>query len=556
MLTRLYVSNYALIHELEIEFRPGVTIITGETGAGKSILLGALSLILGERADSHAVRNPESKVVVEASFDIAAYALQPYFEENGIDDWGNECVVRREISATGRSRSFVNDSPVSLSILKDLASRLVDIHSQHSNMLLSKPAFQLSILDSIARNKEVASQYHHEYICYNQLQKQLLDTKSKLEKSKAEEDYIQFQLHQLQELKLTENEDIELENLQKRLSNISDIKQNLWAIHSALNANDNSILEQLSDIAHRIQITEPNLTEIEGMSERMDGIVVELKDMAQTISYVDDQLVDDPQELESVESRLNDIYQLERKHHVQSVNELLSIQEQFQHQLALINHSADQISEIETQIAKKRTLLTKLAQSLTESRKKAAQVFITQIMPLAQALGMKNLAFDIHFQTTDFTPSGVDAVEFLIAFNKNQSLMPVKDTASGGELSRLMLGIKAITARTMNLPTIIFDEVDTGVSGDIANKIGEMMSEMSGRIQVIAITHLPQVAAHANAHLMVYKTDNEHSTITQVKTLDEQEHVLEIARMLSGKNVNQAAIENAKSLIGQKKYDR
>ena len=205
MLTRLYVSNYALIHELEIEFRPGVTIITGETGAGKSILLGALSLILGERADSHAVRNPESKVVVEASFDIAAYALQPYFEENGIDDWGNECVVRREISATGRSRSFVNDSPVSLSILKDLASRLVDIHSQHSNMLLSKPAFQLSILDSIARNKEVASQYHHEYICYNQLQKQLLDTKSKLEKSKAEEDYIQFQLRQLQELKLTEN---------------------------------------------------------------------------------------------------------------------------------------------------------------------------------------------------------------------------------------------------------------------------------------------------------------------------------------------------------------
>lgn len=556
MLTRLYVSNYALIHELEIEFRPGVTIITGETGAGKSILLGALSLILGERADSHAVRNPESKVVVEASFDIAAYALQPYFEENGIDDWGNECVVRREISATGRSRSFVNDSPVSLSILKDLASRLVDIHSQHSNMLLSKPAFQLSILDSIARNKEVASQYHHEYICYNQLQKQLLDTKSKLEKSKAEEDYIQFQLRQLQELKLTENEDIELENLQKRLSNISDIKQNLWAIHSALNANDNSILEQLSDIAHRIQITEPNLTEIEGMSERMDGIVVELKDMAQTISYVDDQLVDDPQELESVESRLNDIYQLERKHHVQSVNELLSIQEQFQHQLALINHSADQISEIESQIAKKRTLLTKLAQSLTESRKKAAQVFITQIMPLAQALGMKNLAFDIHFQTTDFMPSGVDAVEFLFAFNKNQSLMPVKDTASGGELSRLMLGIKAITARTMNLPTIIFDEVDTGVSGDIANKIGEMMSEMSGRIQVIAITHLPQVAAHANAHLMVYKTDNEHSTITQVKTLDEQEHVLEIARMLSGKNVNQAAIENAKSLIGQKKYDR
>lgn len=553
MLTRLYISNYALIHELEIELRDGVTIITGETGAGKSIILGALSLILGERADTRSMRNADQKVVVEASFDIANYNLQNYFSVNEIDDWGNECIIRREISASGRSRGFINDTPVSLSTLKDLASRLVDIHSQHSNMLLSKQNFQLSILDSIAGNKEVATKYHEEYICYNQLQKLLLDTKSDFEKNRAEEDYIQFQLQQLQELKLTEDEDVELENLYKRLSNISDIKQNLWTITSTLNGDDNSVLEHLSTVAHSIADTERNLSEIEGMTSRIDNIVVELKDIAQTISYVDDQLVDDPHQLEAVESRLNAIYNLQRKHNVNSVNELLEIQHQYEHQLSLINHSADHIAEIENQLKAKQEHLTELAASLTESRRKAAQVFITQMLPLAHALGMKNLSFDIRLQPVAFSPTGADAVEFLCAFNKNQNLMPVKDTASGGELSRLMLAIKAITARTMNLPTIIFDEVDTGVSGDIANKIGEMMSEISTRIQVIAITHLPQVAAHGDTHLLVYKTDNEQSTLTQVKRLNEEQHILEIARMLSGKDVNQAAIENAKSLIETKK---
>lgn len=550
MLTRLHISNYALIDELEIKFDNGLTIITGETGAGKSIILGALSLILGERAEARSVRNPEKKVVVEASFDISAYALEGFFAENEIDFWEEECILRREISATGRSRAFVNDTPVTISVLKDLTSRLVDIHSQHSNMLLSKPAFQLSVLDSIADNKEVVSKYNVEYVCYKKLQEQLLEKQNEYEKSRAEEDYIRFQLNQFADLKLTENEDIELENLQKKLSNVSEIKQNLWKISSTLNGEENSILEQLKVVAQRIQSTERNLSEIEGMGERVQSALVELKDIAQSVSYVDDQLVDDPRQLEEVEMRLNSIYELERKHNAASVNELLAIQHKFENQLSLIDNSENQIAEIEAKLKTQKAKVKELALTLSETRKKAAQLFVADLQPLAQTLGMRNLAFDIKFTATDYTANGADAVGFLFAFNKNQTLLPVKDTASGGEISRLMLCIKSIIARSMSLPTIIFDEVDTGVSGDVANKIGEMMGEICKRIQVLAITHLPQVAAHAHHHLMVYKADDENSTLTHVKALNEEEHVLEIARMLSGKDVNQAAIENAKSLIG------
>lgn len=550
MLTRLHISNYALIDELEIKFDNGLTIITGETGAGKSIILGALSLILGERADARSVRSPEKKVVVEASFDISAYALEGFFAENEIDFWEEECIVRREISATGRSRAFVNDTPVTISVLKDLTSRLVDIHSQHSNMLLSKPAFQLSVLDSIADNKEAASKYNVEYVCYKKLQEQLLEKQNEYEKSRAEEDYIRFQLNQFADLKLTENEDVELENLQKKLSNVSEIKQNLWQISSTLNGEENSILEQLKVVAQRIQSTERNFSEIEGMGERVQSALVELKDIAQSVSYVDDQLVDDPRQLEEVEMRLNSIYELERKHNAASVNELLAIQHKFENQLSLIDNSENQIAEIEAKLKAQKAKVQELALALSETRKNAAQLFVADLQPLAQALGMRNLAFDIKFTSTDYTANGADAVEFLFAFNKNQTLLPVKDTASGGEISRLMLCIKSIIARSMSLPTIIFDEVDTGVSGDVANKIGEMMGEICKRIQVLAITHLPQVAAHAHHHLMVYKADDENSTLTHVKALNEEEHVLEIARMLSGKDVNQAAIENAKSLIG------
>ncbi len=553
MLTRLYISNYALIDELEISFADGLTIITGETGAGKSIIMGALSLILGERADARSVRNQEKKVVVEASFDVTSYSLECYFSAHEIDYWKDECIVRREINASGRSRAFVNDTPVNVSVLKELTTRLIDIHSQHSNMLLSKPSFQLSVLDGIAKNREAAQKYEVEYICYTELKKQLHDTRNEYEKRKAEEDYIRFQLNQFHELQLTENEDEELESLQKKLSNISDIKQNLWQICAALNGDENSILDQLGSMAQRIQQTERNLSEIEGMSERTQSVLVELKDIAQSLSYVDSQLVDDPRQLQAVDERLNSIYELERKHNVDSVGELLEIQHKYESELRLIDNSGNQIAEIEARLKEQEKKVSELAAELTVSRKQAAQHFVEDLLPLAHALGMKNLAFDVKFTPTDFTARGADAVEFLFAFNKNQTLLPVKDTASGGEISRLMLCIKAIIARSMNLPTIIFDEVDTGVSGDVANKIGELMDEISKRIQVLAITHLPQVAAHADHHLFVYKTDDDVSTTTQVKKLDDEQHVLEIARMLSGKNINQAAIDNAKSLIGIKK---
>lgn len=552
MLSQLYISNYALIDELEIKFDDGLTIITGETGAGKSIILGALSLILGERGDVRTVRNPKEKVVVEATFDIAAYDLNSFFTGNGVDDWGNECVVRREISATGRTRAFVNDTPVNVSVLKELTSRLVDIHSQHSNMLLSKSQFQLSVLDSIADDKELASEYKVEYTCYKDLQKQLAELRRAFENSKAEEDYLRFQLAQFNDLKLAENEDTELENLQKKLSNVSDIKQNLWLISSALNGEENSILEQLKAVAQRVGNTERSLSEIEGMGERIRAILVDLKDIAQSVSYADDQLVDDPQRLEIVETRLNSIYELERKHSVASVNELLEVQHKLETQLSYVDNSENVIAETEAKLASQGAKLAILADALSAKRKSAARHFIEELMPLAQSLGMKNLAFDIKFTAVDFTDNGTDAAEFLTAFNKNQKLLPVKDTASGGEISRLMLCIKSIIARSMSLPTIIFDEVDTGVSGDVANKIGEMMKEMCTRIQVLTITHLPQVAAHAHHHMMVYKADDDTTTLTHVKTLNTEEHVMEIARMLSGKDVNQAAIENAKSLIGIK----
>ncbi len=549
MLTRLYISNYALIDQLEIEFSDGLTIITGETGAGKSIILGALSLILGERADSHAIRHKQSKTIVEATFDIQGYHLEDFFKDNDIDFYEHECIMRREIGASGRSRAFINDTAVSLSTLKELATRLVDIHSQHSNMLLSKPQFQLSVLDHIAGDGAALAHYRKKYQHYRELRQQLAELKEANERGKAEIDYLRFQLNQFDELKLQPGEDVELEELQNKLSNVSQSKEALWAVESALDGEENSIISQLSSLSRQLADTEKNLSEIDGMSERMQSAVIELKDIAQTVMSVNDSLTDDPQQLSQVSERLDAIYSLERKYSVNTVDELLDIEKKFKQQAADIDNSDEHIHAVEQQLNQQESELKDLAGKLTAMRKQAATRFVAQLLPDAQSLGMKNLQFKINFSPVDFGPSGCDVVEFLFAFNKNQELLPVKDTASGGEISRLMLCIKALIARSMHLPTIIFDEVDTGVSGDVASRIGDVMGDIAKHIQVIAITHLPQVAAHGKQHLKVYKTDVADATITSVKVLDSEQHVLEIARMLSGRDVNQAAIDNAKSLI-------
>ena len=556
MIKQLHISNYALIDKLDIGFDDGLTIITGETGAGKSIILGALSLILGERADTKAIRDTAAKTVVEASFDIGGYRLESFFKDNDIDWDEHECLVRRELSPTGRSRAFINDTPVSLNVLRELATRLLDIHSQHSNMLLSQPAFQLSILDSIAGNGSLLNDYREAYQAYRDAVKQLSETQQAMEQLRRNEDYIRFQQEQLQAMQLQPDEDKQLEALQSKLSNVTELKEALWSVENDLNSEENSILERLNTVAQRLESAERNLTDVEGMYDRVQTALIDLKDIAQEVSAIVDTLNDDPAELARVDERLNNIYTLQRKHNVQDVNQLIEIQRDYERQLGEIEHNDDLINELKARVDANIAVAKGLAQQLSVKRHSAADHFGKELLKLAAPLGMKNIAFEVAFDETDLTASGTDSVEFMMAFNKNQQPMPVKDTASGGEISRVMLCIKTIIARHIQLPSIIFDEVDTGVSGDVANMIGEMMADIARTIQVIAITHLPQVAANGDHHLRVFKTDNEVETLTRVQLLDEQEHVMEIARMLSGKDTNQAAIENAKSLINHKHKTR
>lgn len=549
MLKRLSISNYALIDQLEIDFEQGLTIITGETGAGKSIILGALSLILGERADSSSIRDKERKTVVEATFDIKGYNLRAFFDENELDYYDGELIARREINPNGRSRAFVNDGVVSLATLKELMTRLVDIHSQHSNMLLSRPSFQLSILDNIAAHDEALAQYHTAFSNYKTTEHELNELRNNYERNRSEEDYLRFQLNQLLEINLKAGEDEELEQQQRRLANATSLKEDLWQVINTLDSEEDSLLNKLKDVQHILTATEESLAEMEGMSERVGNALIDLKDIAQSVISIEENLSDDPATLQQVEDRLNAIYSLERKHNVNTVDELLQLQETYQQRLEAIDCSEEHINALQEQLHEQEQRATKLALTLSQERNQAAQQFIKSLLPLAQNLGMKNLQFDIYFNQVPLNATGLDSVEFRFAFNKNQTLMPVKDTASGGEISRLMLCIKSVIAQSMNLPTIIFDEVDTGVSGEIAHKIGDMMGDIARRIQVIAITHLPQVAAHGNSHLRVYKTDTETQTLTSVQRLNQEEHITEIARMLSGSGINDAAIANARALI-------
>ena len=552
MIKQLHISNYALIDLLDIGFDDGLTIITGETGAGKSIILGALSLILGERADTKAIRDTTAKTVVEATFDISGYQLERFFIDNDIDWDEHECLLRRELSPNGRSRAFINDTPVGLNQLRELSTRLLDIHSQHSNMLLSQPLFQLSILDSIADNVALLERYRKQYQQYKEDERQLVETRRSIEQMRHNEDYIRFQLDQLQALQLQPDEDQELEALQSKLSNITELKEALWNVETELDSEENSILQRLGTVAQRLEEAERNLNDVEGMSQRVRSALIDLKDIAQSVTSIVDTLNDDPTELARVDDRLNSIYALERKHNAQDVNALIDIQHDYERQLNEIEHNDDIIEELTARVEAARAAAGKIAAQLSDKRHEAAKRFGKELLALASPLGMKNIAFEVAFNSTDLNANGTDSVEFMMAFNKNQQPMPVKETASGGEISRVMLCIKTIIARHMQLPSIIFDEVDTGVSGDVANMIGEMMADISRSIQVIAITHLPQVAANGDHHLRVFKTDTDVETLTHVERLNQDEHIMEVARMLSGKDLNQAAIDNAKSLINHK----
>lgn len=548
MLTRLFISNYALIDRLEVDLGGGLTIITGETGTGKSIILGALALILGERADLSTMRDKTRKTVVEATFDVKGLDIDALLARHDMERMGDELIVRREISA-GRSRVFVNDGVVGLTALREVMTHLVDIHSQHSNMLLSQPAFQLAVLDNMAAQPALLSDYQALYKQFRDTGRALAQSVEALERSRAEEDYVRFQLAQLAEAALKDNEDSELEALQQRLAHAAATKEALWEIDSLLNGEQGAALEQLAAAAQRLAAVEPHLVEAQGMTERLRSAIIDVKDIAQSLAALNEQLADDPRELERVEDRLATIFELERKHHVASVNELLALQRRYEEQLAAIDHGEEHIHELEARLKEQKEQLLALAARLTQARREAAARFVDELLPQAQSLGMKNLQFQVHFTAVEPQPTGCDAVEFRFAFNKNQELMPVKDRASGGEISRLMLCVKAIIAHRMNLPTLILDEVDTGVSGEIASRMGALMGDMARRLQVIAITHLPQVAAHAATHLRVFKTDSDEATVTGLQRLAGEEHVREIARMLSGDTVEAVAVDNARALI-------
>ncbi len=550
MLESLHISNYALIDNLDIDFHNGFNIITGETGAGKSIILGALSLILGGRADTKVIRNNEKKSVIEAIFSIKDYpSLKKVCTDNDIEWDDLQCILRREISPNGRSRAFVNDTPVSLSQLSNIAIQLVDIHSQHQNLLLSSPDYQLNIIDNLAGNNDKLKEYNQLYQNYVNALRQLKETRRTIEKGIADEDFTRFQLEQLEEMNLIAGEQEDLEREREILSNMTSIKESLFSALEALSDGKNNALSLLSRAVDDCEKLDSVLEDENNLTERLETARIEIQDIAETLSQYDNSLNADPQELERIEDRLNKIYSIEHKHKVSTVDELIALRDNLRKRLEAIDNSDYAIEQLEKQVRQTYKMALSVAKEISKHRRDEAILFAKLLKERALPLGMKNLQCEIKITPIEISSTGIDKIEFLFAFNKNQQLMPVGNTASGGEISRLMLSIKTIIADKMQLPSIIFDEVDTGVSGDIANSMGKMMQSISRNIQVLAITHLPQVASKGNHHYKVFKEDDETSTLTRIKELSIEERVDELALMLSGSTINEAARANARSLL-------
>ncbi len=550
MIESLHIANYALIDQLDIDFDGGLNIITGETGAGKSIMLGALSLLLGGRADTKVVRDATRKSVIEATFTVSDYAgLKEYFASNEMEWDDNRCILRREIAPTGRSRAFVNDSPVNLAMLRGVALQLVDIHSQHQNQLLATPEFQLEIIDCLAETSEKLSVYRQHYEDYRRRRRKLIETREMIAKNASDAEYIRFQLDQLRSLNLQPDEQAQLEQERDTLANMTGIKQSLQSLLSLLSDGTHNALSMLEKAADECNTLAGNIDSASELSERLESATIEVRDIVETLQDYDENLQADPERLESVDERLNDIYSLQRKHHVDTVEELINIQKALARKLRAIANSDDTLDELRRLMEEAQEKALALAEEISSMRKKAASEFSERLKATALPLGMKNLKVEIAVNRSKLNINGCDNVEFLFAFNKNQTPMPVGLTASGGEISRLMLSIKALIGKKMQLPSIIFDEVDTGVSGDVANRMGDMMRDISSTIQVITITHLPQVAAKGRSHYKVYKEDNDIQTMTRVRRLDEGQRISELALMLSGSETEPTALAAARALI-------
>ena len=555
MLKSLYIQNFVLIDSLDIRFDKGFSVITGETGAGKSIILGALSLVLGQRADGKNIQKGADKCVIEAVFDISKYQLEPFFLNHDLEYDADSCILRRELYASGKSRAFVNDSPVGLAVMKELGSKLIDIHSQHQNLLLGDSRFQLKVLDVMAENEILLILYRKAYAHYQSLKRELAELTERAAKSKQEEDYLRFQLEQLTEARLQTGEQEELEQEQETLTHAEEIKSALYKVNALLDGDEQEGSVQLiKEALSTVESLDRYFPKAKEIADRLRSAYIDLKDVAAEADSLKEDIEYNPERMDWVNERLNVIYSLQQKHRVDRVEDLLVIEKQYEEQLAEIDSFDEQIDQLKGQLDASYQELLQQAAVLSAQRQAAADKVAEQLVQRIVTLGMPNTRFVVEIERREEPGSdGIDDINFLFSANKSGDLQPVSQTASGGEISRLMLCIKAMIAGFTALPTIIFDEVDTGVSGDIADKMGDIMQELGEKMQVFTISHLPQIAAKGREHYYVYKKDQEERTLTRIKRLTFEERVSEVARMLSGATLTEASMANARELLENQK---
>ena len=557
MLKQLYIRNFTLIDELDIRLHPGFSVITGETGAGKSIILGAIGLLLGQRADSKSLKNNAEKCVVEAHFDLSKYNLQPFFEENDIDFDAADTIIRRELTTAGKSRAFINDCPVTVQELKELGEQLVDVHSQHQNLLLQKHDFQLSVVDIIAGDDKELAAYRQAYSEYREAVRQLEEMRREMEQNRQNADMLQFQFDELSAARLTDGEQEELEQQSETMTHAEDIKGALYTADNALQGEGIGVVSSLHSAISALRSIANVLPAAQELTERMDSTYIELKDVAQEVGSCLERIDFDPAELDQINNRLDRLYELQRKYRVETVGELIGLRDDLQQKLAAIENSDDTLQELEAQCAKQQEQCRKLADKLTQKRKTGAQQIEQEMLGRLMPLGMPNVRFAITVEPAEIGATGQDKVQFLFSANTSTPLQPVAQVASGGEIARVMLSLKAMISGAVKLPTIIFDEIDTGVSGRVAEQMARMMQEMGlADRQVISITHLPQIAALGATHYKVTKTESATGTVSNMQELTAEERVTEIAQMLSGSSITAAAIQNAKELLGASKKNK
>lgn len=553
MLKKIYIKNFTLIDQLDITFHAGFSVITGETGAGKSIILGAIGLLLGNRADSKMIKMGEKKCTIEAHFDLSKYNYEAYFEELDIDFEPEDTIIRRELTSNGKSRAFINDTPVSLQDMRTLGEQLIDIHSQHQNLLLQKEDFQLNVIDTIARDQKEVAAYKAAFQQYKNAEKQLAELTSRLAKAKENEDFLRFQYNELASANLVSGEQEELEQESKMLSHAEEIKSALYQANGLL-SDDNAIIDQLRTVSEILNKVTSVYPKIEAAAARVNEAYIELKDIASEVSAESENIDYDPTHLEEVNQKLDTLFTLEQKYHVSSDTQLIALKNELDEQLQKIDNSDEETAEQERVVGRWKAEAEKLAKALTTVRKKAAKTIENEMGKRLVPLGIPKVQFKVEIAEKTLSLDGRDKVQFLFSANTSTALEPIAQVASGGEIARVMLSLKAMLSGAVKLPTIIFDEIDTGVSGKIAEKMALIMKEMGNADrQVLSITHLPQIAALGHSHYKVEKEETEDGTHSRMRELSDEERVQEIAQMLSGADITEAALQNARELIKQSK---